>query len=348
MKPTRPVTIVGGGLAGLTLGIALRQQNVPVTIWEAGRYPRHRVCGEFVQGRGNGVLAELGLISRLKADGAREAETATFYSGDQGGPERRLPEPALCLSRHRFDAVLAAEFMTLGGVLRENERWTGQGGDEGIVLASGRRQQASVGGWKWFGLKAHARNVRLKTDLEMHLAGDGYVGLCRVEEDRVNVCGLFRRRESAGDPMPDWRARLRGLPGSLLRERLGDAEWIEDSACAVAGLDLRPQKAVANAGECRLGDALTMIPPFTGNGMSMALESASLAVEPLVRWSTGDADWRQATAEIASECDSAFRQRLSWATQLHRALLSPVLQPLLVNYAVRSGPLWQLFFSKTR
>ena len=56
------ITIVGGGLAGLTLGIGLLQRGVPVTVWEAGRYPRHRVCGEFISGRGSASLARLGLL----------------------------------------------------------------------------------------------------------------------------------------------------------------------------------------------------------------------------------------------------------------------------------------------
>ena len=47
----KPITIVGGGLAGLTLGIGLRQCGVAVTVHEAGHYPRHRVCGEFISGR---------------------------------------------------------------------------------------------------------------------------------------------------------------------------------------------------------------------------------------------------------------------------------------------------------
>jgi NADPH-dependent 2,4-dienoyl-CoA reductase/sulfur reductase-like enzyme len=45
MPFAKSITIVGGGLAGLTLGIGLRQRSVPVTIQEAANYPRHRVCG---------------------------------------------------------------------------------------------------------------------------------------------------------------------------------------------------------------------------------------------------------------------------------------------------------------
>ena len=55
----REIRIIGGGLAGLTLGVLLRRENLPVEIWDAGSYPRHRVCGEFVSGRGIEVLREL-------------------------------------------------------------------------------------------------------------------------------------------------------------------------------------------------------------------------------------------------------------------------------------------------
>ena len=40
----------------------------------------------------------------------------------------------------------------------------------------------------------------LSADLEIHLKNHGYVGLTRVENGRVNACGLFRRGESvSGD-----------------------------------------------------------------------------------------------------------------------------------------------------
>ena len=38
MNVPRPITIVGGGLAGLSLGIALRRAGVETQIIEAGHY----------------------------------------------------------------------------------------------------------------------------------------------------------------------------------------------------------------------------------------------------------------------------------------------------------------------
>ena len=58
---SRRITIVGGGLAGLTLGILLRREGIEATVIEAGKYPRHRVCGEFISGHGRRILNELSL-----------------------------------------------------------------------------------------------------------------------------------------------------------------------------------------------------------------------------------------------------------------------------------------------
>ena len=79
----KPILIVGGGLAGLTLGIALRREGVEVTLLEAGHYPRHRVCGEFLSGRGPSILKELGLEKKLAEASSREATTARFFLRDR-------------------------------------------------------------------------------------------------------------------------------------------------------------------------------------------------------------------------------------------------------------------------
>ena len=343
----KPITIVGGGLAGLTLGIGLRQHGVPVTVWEAGRYPRHRVCGEFISGRGQETLSRLGLRELLERAGAVNAATAAFFSATQSAPPRSLPTRALCLSRFALDHALAAEFRRLGGELREDQRRRDGDFGEGIIRATGRRAQTGENGLRWFGMKAHARKVALTADLEMHVSPRGYVGLCRVDGGAVNVCGLFRRRAGEGQTPQNWREWLGGPAGSPLNQRLAAAEFDESSFCAVAGISLRPQRAVART-ECCVGDAITMIPPVTGNGMSMAFESAGLAVEPLAAWSRGEVPWAQTQHGLARRCDAAFARRLVWAKWLQRMMLTPSLHGVLVRFVSRSEWFWRAAFERTR
>jgi 2-polyprenyl-6-methoxyphenol hydroxylase-like FAD-dependent oxidoreductase len=347
MSANKPIQIIGGGLAGLTAGIGLRQRSVPVTIWEAGHYPRHRVCGEFISGRGLETLTRLGLRERLTAAGAIPARTTAFFSECRSSPIRELREPALAISRYTLDALLAGEFRRLGGELRENERWRGDEPVDGMVRATGRRLQPVAGNWRWFGLKVHARNVTLTADLEMHVSPSGYVGLSRLRDGDVNICGLFRRPATAVEAALSWEESLRGPPGSFRRERLKAAAFEAASFSSVAGLSLQPQRAEASR-ECCLGDLITMIPPVTGNGMSMAFESAEIALDPLAAYSTGGLAWSEARQTIARLCDERFARRLAWAGFLQRLMFMPRLQDTLVSLAPRSPWLWRLLVARTR
>src|ERR1017187_3130841 len=209
MAGAKSITIVGGGLAGLTLGIGLLQRGVRVTICETGNYPRHRVCGEFISGRGQATLARLGLREMLDRAGAVSARTTAFFSTAKSTSPRPLPSAALCLSRFTLDAALAEKFRELGGELREGDRFA-RDFTEGIVRATARRARTEAGGSRWFGLKIHARNVPLAADLEMHVSPRGYVGLCKLNGGEVNVCGLFRKRGGESVGPQNRRELLRG------------------------------------------------------------------------------------------------------------------------------------------
>jgi len=339
----KQITIIGGGLAGLTLGIALRERDVPVTVIEAGRYPRHRVCGEFISGRGVEVLRALKLDELIRGRATSAADCA-FFTTKHFLFRRSLPSRAVTISRFHLDAALAKRFCDLGGDLRAGERWREQDFGEGVVCAMGRRAQPVENGWRWFGLKIHARQVELEADLEMHLARDSYVGVCRLADGEVNVCGLFRRKnkEPARGQSMDW---LRGEADSQLFARLRGAEFDSESFCAVAGLSLRPQPIETH--ECRIGDALTMIPPITGNGMSMAFESAQLALEPLVSYARDEIDWSSATTKIAHELRCAFTRRLRWANLFHRLLFSQFNSPAM-RLLSNSERGWRATFAATR
>ena len=340
----KTITIIGGGLSGLCLGIGLRRRGVPVRIFETGDYPRHKVCGEFLSGRGREVLRALEIEPRLPD--ARLAEDVTFSLGARSTPVRALPSPALCISRWRMDAALAVMFSELGGELVLSTRASVEPG-EGIVRATGRRPQREDGGWRLFGLKAHALGVKLRAGLEMHFTPRGYVGLCAVEDGRVNVCGLFRSREPVPQLARDWREWLRGEAGSALRERLASAEWDEGSFSSVAALGLGPRSAVAS-GEVSVGDSVTMIPPVTGNGMSMACESAAAAIEPLSEWASGTCSWCDTQKAVSTRLDSLFGRRLRVAAILQRAVVSPSARRALFWSVRVCPPLQSLLFKLTR
>lgn len=346
MAAGRTITIVGGGLAGLTLGIGLRRRGIPVVLREAGSYPRHRVCGEIICGRGLDVLRELDLHEKFVAAGGRPGSTVSFHSLRHSCPERTLPSPSLSLSRFVLDDLLAREFRALGGVLRENERVKPSEFGPGVVRATGRRIEVHPSGVKWIGIKAHAINARMASDIEMHCLSDGYVGLCRLAGDEINVCGLFRVRGAVRGLTDRWQELLRGPEGSLLRGRLGGAAFKQESFCAVAGLDLKPRSS-AGTDDCRIGDAVTMIPPVTGNGMSMALESARWAIEPLAAYSQGGLDWDGACVATGRRCDEGFRRRLRWASVVQRMLMCRGGREVLL-WLGSSERVWRMFFNGTR
>jgi 2-polyprenyl-6-methoxyphenol hydroxylase-like FAD-dependent oxidoreductase len=330
----KPITIIGGGLAGLTLGIGLRREGVPVTIWEAGSYPRHRVCGEFISGRGLQTLQRFGLLDEIQKQG-RNATTAAFFARDRSLFAHSLPQKAPCISRLCLDAFFARQFCNEGGQLLLNSRWKEQGPKESVVRATGRRIQMQAEGFRWYGLKAHVEGIELKSDLEMHFDSNSYIGLCRLSDNRVNVCGLFRARP--GD------ARAPGF--KLLKEsvRARNAQWDEDSFCAVAGL---PPYPAISKDACAVGDALSMPAPVTGNGMSMAFESAELAVKPLARYARGLIGWGEAAGQLQKVFRQAFGKRLKWSCLLHRLLFAGPATPLLVRAV--GGGCWKWLFHRTR
>lgn len=311
----KPITIVGGGPAGLALGIALRGRSVSVRLLEAAAFPRHRVCGEFISGIQTGDLAALG-IEDLLAPAARPRETA-WFDGARPMFQATLPEAAYGLSRHYLDTALAGRFTAVGGDLQTGTRFNGEA-REGIVLATGRSQCPSP----WLGLKAHFSDLPLSADLEIHLGDAAYVGLTRIEEDRVNVSGLFRRTSvvTGGQQALAKAVQDAGLPE--LAGRLRAARMDPNSLKGVNRFHLGWQTQRDAA--VRIGDAAVMIPPFTGNGMTMALQSALAAVEPLTQWSRGALSWSTARNAICQTHRRMFATRLRWARALQWLLLQPL------------------------
>ena len=320
----RPITIAGGGLAGLSLAIALRKRGVCVTVIEAGHYPRHRVCGEFISGVTEESLRALGIADLF--DDARRHLTLAWHDRGRRFLTDRLPDPALGISRFVLDERLRERFTALGGELRTDTRALPQPSD-GFVWAAGRRPRPG----RWIGLKAHVR-MPTSADLEMHSGTNGYAGLAGVEDGWTNVCGLFLLdREISAKGVNLLPAYLEAGGNTRLAASIRTADWRDGSFSSVAGFELGPQPVVP--GLLCVGDAESMIPPFTGNGMSMAFQAAERALEPLATWTEECQSWSETRAVIQHRLRKGFRRRLLTAALLHRALLHSGIRSALGSLA---------------
>jgi flavin-dependent dehydrogenase len=180
---------------------------------------------------------------------------------------------------------------------------------------------------EWIGLKTHVRDITLESGLEMHLGDGGYVGLVGVGNGWINVCGLFRLQEQrimTNQPLLTGYLRAVGL--SSLANRLSRAEWREGSNSAVAGFRLGRQSPLPQI-VC-IGDAHSIIPPFTGNGMSMALEAAALAVEPLIAYALGKNTWSATVHALKQSTNKKFDRRLDLAESCQRLMASWFRRPM--------------------
>lgn len=323
----RTVTIQGGGLAGLSLGIGLARRGVPTRLFEAGHYPRHRVCGEFIAGLDTATIEALTLDDVLRD--ALRLSTLAWVRGGRVIGRQTLARPAYAVSRHRLDARLAEGFVAAGGQLHSGTR-AATTGAEGEVLAGGRRR----GEAGWLGLKQHISLLPLAADLEVHLGDGAYVGLCRVDASTVNICGLFRQRPGLAltrETALETYLHASGL--APLAERIAPLPVDPDSRCAVAGMSFG---VPSRPSLLQIGDAYGMIPPFTGHGMAMAFQSAAAALDPIARWSNGSATW----GETVRVCNRALASRLNRplrvATWLHPFLIAVGGQHLF-RFAHRTG-----------
>lgn len=309
----REITIAGGGLAGLSLAVALRNRDVPVTVLEAGTYPRHRVCGEFISGVSTETLTTLGIDELF--DQALSHHMLAWHDRGRLLLHDRLKNPAIGISRHLLDERLRDRVVALGGIVKTGER-ARPAPQDGLVWAAGRRPRNGP----WIGLKAHVRHTKLAADLEMHTGTNGYAGLAGVEDGWTNVCGLFqidRSIQAHGAALLPAYLDAGGNP--QLAATLKTSEWREGSFSAMAGFELGRQTPLP--GLMCLGDAESMIPPFTGNGMSMAFEAAECALAPLVAWAEGEMAWQKVINGVRARLTQRFSLRLKVAGALHPILL---------------------------
>ena len=88
------VIVVGGGPAGSTLAWRLASDGARVVLLERARFPREKVCGDYVEPRGLAILAGDGL-SRDAREARRRCRSPTRRPTSTGVARYRGPDPVL-------------------------------------------------------------------------------------------------------------------------------------------------------------------------------------------------------------------------------------------------------------
>lgn len=320
-----PIRIIGGGAAGLSLAITLARSNIACEVIEASSYPRHKMCGEFLTGIDNATIDTLG-IENLIAHSPHHHETAWF---DKHGEifRRPLPSTAYGISRHALDLALADIARELGCTIHENTRWKYSPDEslDGTIIATGRRMVRSS---RWLGIKAHFTNLETLCDLEMHLADNAYVGLCKVDDGAVTVCGLFDRQHAgktsgAAEQKLITTMRRCGLP--TLAERVAAANFVDGSLNGISHVAFGIHHNYSESEQDKAihyGDSFAVIPPFTGNGIAMALQGGVAAADIIVDYATGKKSWDEARLATNIRLHQLFNKRVAWANRLQPVLTS--------------------------
>lgn len=308
------VAIIGGGPAGTAAALEARRQGLSVAIWERDRFPRDKVCGEFISPEALHLLESE--IPETAARGAniRDAE---FISARGVSRTFRLPHAALGLSRRLLDAALWKAAGAAGAEAHEGESirkvrklvsfgkdpdaWgiESAGGNvrraKSLLVACGRwwaidglsspARQVSQAPGDWIGAKAHFEGIPPRDRVEMYFFHGGYCGLAPVEDGNVNVCCLVRRerireRETKGlQNLAGWLLQAARLPA--LERRLRGAIQISP-VVTTAPVHLARRRPV-QGGVLMAGDASGFLDPFTGEGISMALHSGRLAAQAVAK-----------------------------------------------------------------
>jgi flavin-dependent dehydrogenase len=117
--------VAGGGPAGSTLAALAADAGARVVLVERERFPRDKLCGEFVSVEGRGVLERLGVMETLLEAGATSMSSIRLSSLRGRVVSAPLPDvpgigrDALGISRRVLDAVLLERARRAGVEVRE-------------------------------------------------------------------------------------------------------------------------------------------------------------------------------------------------------------------------------------
>lgn len=215
LKPE--IIIVGAGPAGTSLAIRLVKENFKVTLIEREKFPRHKLCGEFISPECLEHFRELGVLDEMLIRGGDRISETIFYSED--GKNVVVPSEwfggskkgALGLSRAEMDFRLMEKAKKLGVEVLEDSSVSELLFDEEKVC--GVKIKNSVGGLqKVFSdltIDATGRSKVLSKLAEREKSRK--VAKSQRGEDKVEKRGIKIPKSKNQNPLVGFKAHLKNV-----------------------------------------------------------------------------------------------------------------------------------------
>jgi geranylgeranyl reductase family protein len=312
------VIIAGGGPAGCSAAIHLANHGIKVLLVEQKRFPREKLCGEFISPECARHFEQLGIEIEIKRANPANVIKTVFYA--RGGNHVAVPSEwfgsgtaAMGLSRAQMDHELLGRARTTGAVVLEDATVCDllSDGDcvTGIRLKSGNEEheyrslvtidatgraralarrlksdedvdRKTVRKSRFVAFKVHVADTReARRTCEIYSYPGGYGGLSPIENGLTNLCFI-----AAASDVRECDSDPNRVVKEIVSKNRRAAYTLSDSrVCSewlsVALNEFGRRSPTPCPGLLAIGDAASFIDPFTGSGILMALESGELAAK---------------------------------------------------------------------
>ena len=287
------IAIIGAGIAGLTLGIMLKKNNIPNVIFERSSDVSENGAGISISPNGKRVLEKLEILDELQINSGNSVKSI-FYSNLK--EITTISTNVLTTSRKYLHDALLNKYIDLGGNIKFNSELKDINTKQNqICLKNGEffkvRHIAACDGIKSICHKIEsAINYNPKysgysvwraifeskqTSINFHLGPNFHVVSYPVDSNRVSFVAALKTDNKFKE---SWKEK--GTIDDLLDEvppRIIDKyKSIKESKNIYKwGVYIRPQiEFLFKKNITYLGDAAHPIVPFIGQGGCMALEDA--------------------------------------------------------------------------
>ena len=346
--------VAGGGPAGSACAITAARLGAKVLLLEKDRFPRQKVCGEFVSPESLGLLHGLlkngllknglltnGLLTNGVLKDAQQNDDC-FPSAPQVLSSRifldnkslTLPvsPPAQTIPRFDLDPALFQAAQNNGVTAQEDvavsevrhndlfhvvtteKTYTART----VVNATGRWSRLTqfevAGKDKWLGLKAHFTESPPPQSVDLYFFPGGYCGVTPVSANSVNACAMVR-----SDVAHTLEEVFAKEPHLSQRSRAWQPLF---PTVTTSPLYFRAPETECD-GVLLAGDAAGFIDPFAGDGISLALQSGTLAAESIIPFLRGSCSLEQAHWQYRAAYRKRFTAAFRNAARLRGALAAP-------------------------